>query len=238
MVASAFIIPDDTSGRIITFDAIESELHEGVSEVTDHPVEVGVNISDHIRPLPERVSLTAFVSNTPIDRNPFTQRGEIASHVLDLPQKPQTLASILKDPLQTLSSALFGNQPQAVSVLTFFEEFNAIVETHEVLLELKDNGVVLQVVTGLRTYDDMVLTRVSAPRAAGRDAVSFGLDIRNIRIVESGQVAAPPGPLDSVPGGKPLQQKGGQGAKPPGSGEDASKGGSIAYTILKGQGLL
>jgi hypothetical protein len=72
----------------------------------------------------------------------------------------------------------------------------------------------------------------------GNGGVTFGIDFKQLRVVESGQVAAPPVPADDVPGGKPLENKGAQGAKPPATGEDANKGGSIAFSLLNGQGLI
>lgn len=238
---TAFIVPDDDSGRIVTFDVIESELHETVAEVTDHPVEVGVNVTDHVRPLPDSLSLVAYTTNQPIAPNPFTQRGELQSFEIDVPQwsvpVEPTPGALYRSGLQALGS-LFGDNKRTVQILAFPETFNAIYETYETLLELQANAVLLQIITPIRVYEDMVLTRVTAPRNAGDSGVAFGLDVRKLRIVESGQVAAPPVPSDDVPGGKPLVNKGGQGAKPPGAGEDTDKPGSIAYEILSGQGLI
>lgn len=241
---TAFIVPDDGSSRIITFDVIENELHESVAEVTDHPVEEGLNVSDHVRPLPDRFSLTGYVSNTPIAPNPFTQRGEQTSFEIKVPQweipVEPTPGALYRKGLNALSSALGGlfGDARKVSILAFSEPFNAIYETYEVLREFQTNAVLLQIVTPIRVYEDMILERVAAPRNAGDAGVSFGLDVRKLRIVESGQVAAPPVPADDVPGGTPLANKGGQGAKPPGAGEDEGKGGSIAYNILSSQGLI
>lgn len=238
---TAFIVPDDDSGRIVTFDVIENELHESVVEVSDHPVEVGVNVSDHVRPLPERLSLTAYTTNTPIAINPFTQRGEHKAIALNVPQwtvpVEPTPGALYRAGLQALGS-LFGEPERVATVLVYADAFNAIYETFEILQELQTNAVLLQIVTPIKVYEDMILERVAAPRNAGDAGVAFGLDVRQLRVVESGQVAAPPVPADDVPGGHPLLNKGGQGAKPPGAGEDEGKGGSIAYNLLSGQGLL
>jgi len=237
---TAFIVPDDDSGRIITFDVIENELHENIAEVTEHPVEVGANVSDHVRPLPDQLSLTAYTSNQPIRVNPFTQRGELISFALETPTwtvpVEATPGSLYRAGLSGLSS-LFDD-PTNVKILAFSEEFNAIWETYEILREFQTNGVLLQILTGIRTYEDMVLTRVTAPRNAGDSGVAFGLEVRALRIVESGQVTAAPVPADDVPGGKPLENKGGQGAQAPVPGEDEARGGSIAFEILSGQGLI
>lgn len=237
---TAFIVPDDDSGRIITFDVIEAELHESIVEITDHPVEVGINATDHIRPLPDRLSLSAYTTNQPIAINPFTQRGELTSHKLKVPQWKIPLevspGSIYRAGLSA-ALGLFGSPDFSVQVLTFPDVFNAIYETYEVLRELESNGVLLQIVTPIRVYEDMVLERVSAPRQAGDSGVLFGLDVRQLRVVESGQVAAPPVPADDVPGGHPLLNKGGQGAKSPEVGEDGESTDSIAKQISNGTGF-
>lgn len=51
----------------IPMDLAEKEDHKLESAITDHPVESGVNITDHIRPVPRELTLTGVVvSNTPI----------------------------------------------------------------------------------------------------------------------------------------------------------------------------
>ena len=238
---TAFIIPNDSSSRIITFDVIESENHESVAEITEHPVESGVSVSDHIRPLPDRLSLTAYTSNQPIIPNPFTQRGEVQLFRFDVPNYSvpveATPGTLYRAGLNAIGS-LFGESDRSVSILAFDTRFDAIWETFEVLREFLENGVLLQILTGIRAYDDMVIERVAAPRTAGDAGVAFGIDVRRLRVVSSGNVAAPPVPFDDVPGGKPLENKGGQGAKVPPVGEDPGKGGSLAYKFLNGQGLI
>lgn len=237
---TAFIIPDDGSDRIVTFDAIEDELHETIAVVTDHPVEVGVDVTDHVRPLPDRLSLVGYVSNQPIVVNPFTQRGEIRSFKLEVPQYEPPLeptpGSIFRNTIAAVDGLLFGEPEHTAQVLAFSSPFDAIRETYDLLVELQKGAVLLEVITPLRWYEDMILERVGAPRTSFDSGVSFGLDLRQLRVVESGQVVAAPVPEE--PRGGPEQAKGSQGAKPPGAGEDEAQGASIAYTILSGQGLI
>lgn len=51
--------------QVLTIDAVLDEQHSCKTEITQYPVEVGVNIADHIRPLPEELTLTGIVSNYP-----------------------------------------------------------------------------------------------------------------------------------------------------------------------------
>lgn len=51
----------------IWIDVSLSETHGVSAEVTDHPVEEGANIADHIRPQPRTFSIQGLVTNTPIE---------------------------------------------------------------------------------------------------------------------------------------------------------------------------
>ena len=51
----------------LTVDAIEREAHEWRNDVSNYPVERGADITDNINETPDRLSLTCFISNTPIE---------------------------------------------------------------------------------------------------------------------------------------------------------------------------
>lgn len=53
-------------GTSVSFDAVLSELHDDVVEVTQQPVESGSAVTDHIRPQPAVISLSGILSDTPI----------------------------------------------------------------------------------------------------------------------------------------------------------------------------
>lgn len=50
----------------LTVDASLSEQHTSEVEVTEHPVEVGASITDHLRPKPDMLVLEGVVSNDPM----------------------------------------------------------------------------------------------------------------------------------------------------------------------------
>lgn len=53
------------TGDIIEFDASVAETHTNTAEVTQHPVEEGADISDHIRKMPDELAVNVIVSNHP-----------------------------------------------------------------------------------------------------------------------------------------------------------------------------
>lgn len=52
---------------VIDFDATITETHSQAATATEHPVEVGANVSDHVRAQLAKISLEGFVTNTPIN---------------------------------------------------------------------------------------------------------------------------------------------------------------------------
>lgn len=50
----------------LVFDATFSEKHEIEAEITQNPVETGVNIADHMFMKPRKVTISAGVSDTPL----------------------------------------------------------------------------------------------------------------------------------------------------------------------------
>jgi len=63
---STVAVVDKEFSDVLTFDALVSATYTGTAEVTDHPVEGTVDISDHIRAMPKELQLRGIVSNHPI----------------------------------------------------------------------------------------------------------------------------------------------------------------------------
>lgn len=59
------ILDQDSQDVLLTLDASISETHSADADATDHPVEQGSNITDHIRPKPRTLSIEGIISNTP-----------------------------------------------------------------------------------------------------------------------------------------------------------------------------
>jgi hypothetical protein len=51
---------------LMQFDCSLNEVHTDEAEITEHPVETGANITDHIRKLPASVEINGLVTDTPI----------------------------------------------------------------------------------------------------------------------------------------------------------------------------
>jgi len=236
---AVFLLPQDGSDRVVTFDAIEAENHESVSEISDHPVETGINVTDHVRPLPDTFSFTGFISNTPTKFNPHTGRGETRSVKLATVEYFPTPEQLLTSPGgalrfggKALADTLFPSEWSA-TVLSFPDFFDAVRETYETLLELRNNAIPIRLLTTVREYEDLVVVRFAMPRIIGQaEGASFNIDLRELRIVETGVVVAPPVP--TIPTGVPLKAKGNQTPKSPdeAAAESTEKAKSIAASIV------
>jgi hypothetical protein len=62
----AFLFTQKLTLDDVEFDVSESESHRSSAKITDHPVEAGAQISDHVVPEQDSLELTARVTNTPI----------------------------------------------------------------------------------------------------------------------------------------------------------------------------
>lgn len=62
-----YVAPQSGAFIALEFDIVSGESHGASASVSDHPVEEGTNISDHVRPDPRTLNLTVRVSDTPIN---------------------------------------------------------------------------------------------------------------------------------------------------------------------------
>lgn len=95
----AYILADGILATV-TFDVSENETHKSTAKVTDHPIEEGANISDHVVVGPDLLTLVAWVSNTPIANEAelavlSPQRAEEAYETLRLMKNAGTTCKVL-----------------------------------------------------------------------------------------------------------------------------------------------
>lgn len=230
----AYLLPNDGSGQVVFFDLVMSEGHEATADVTEHPVETGSNIADHVRPNPEILNLELYVTNTPVTE--LDGRGLVQYQSFDVPVWEPPLETTPGSVYRKLRGLIPLGQPRQVTIraLTFPDVFNRILEVHKVLKELWAKGVDVTVLTALGTnVQNMVMTSVSAPRTE-KGGATFNLSLKQVKTVSSATVAAP-APAEKR--GAPNKAKGGQSTKPVG-GKDAAKSTSMAVKALQAVGIL
>lgn len=127
----------DQENRSVQLDIVDKEQHDLKNTVTDHPVEEGVNISDHVRPEPNRVTMDCSISNNP---------------------------------------------PPSVGAASPQRGFDA----YDQLVTWRDDGTLLNIVTTIDSFSNMVVESISIPRdATNYDGLVFTVTFKKILIVQN-----------------------------------------------------
>lgn len=208
MTGAAWLFWTTPAGQpgTLRFDLVKSISPEFTSTVTKHPVEKGADVTDHVHQELDRVSLSVYVTNTPIIRKEQAggrKDAELRAVPLDVPSYTPPLAptpGALFGAAKRAVIGLFGTQPEYVAtVLAFDQEFNAPAETETALRALKETVQLVTVTTEDADYENLVLTSVSKTVGAEEgDGAAFELVFEQIRIVSTKIVDAP----------KPLEKRG------------------------------
>lgn len=190
---SAYLEFDST---ILYFDAVTSEAAEHTATVTEHPVEQGANVADHVRDGLDTVTLEVLVSNTPTQDINGLYGGSIESVTLNVPKfdrpTPLTPGGLMGAGIDAVKGLLNPQDPWKAQVLTFSSKFNAVKDVMAMLDDWKKSGLVGSVITGWKLYPSVVITRVAPARQASTgDAATFSLEFKEIRVVESKLITAP-----------------------------------------------
>jgi hypothetical protein len=63
-----FVTQTDANGNLFSLDldVTQDEIHEWNNDVTQFPVEIGSQITDHIQPMPDRITISGVISNSSI----------------------------------------------------------------------------------------------------------------------------------------------------------------------------
>lgn len=141
---------------VIELDATLSESHTSRVDATKHPVERGAKITDHLRNEPDSITITGFVSNTPISRAAQTRA-----------------VNVVGTDVQTTAQ-----QSSAFATPGYAEEAFAK------LRDIQTKGVLVTVTTELRTYESMALVSLEVPRDKSvGDALVFTATFEQVQVV-------------------------------------------------------
>jgi hypothetical protein len=177
----------------IAVDASISEGYEHSAEVTEHPVERGAAIADHVRPNNGTVVIEGIVTNAPITV-PTTQMDGVTG-------------SFQRIDLGTKNGLKLGE----ATVLKFDSSFDRVRRVNEAIQGLITDSVIVEIHTGLETLVDMVITRFKVDRnAESGSALPFVLECKRVRIVDT-TVERVPAPVERR--GRRTQQRGNQTAQ-------------------------
>ncbi len=163
---------DDGTLERVTFDASVRESYESSGEATEHAVERGAAVSDHVKPNADSLTVEGVVTNTPI-LAPGNQADGVTGDVRGL-------------------SIAAGNRTVTANVLQFSSTFDRVRTVDALLRTLREAGTLVKVYTGLRVLEDVLIVRYTPERSAENgNALHFTLDLKRLRIATTQRVAAP-----------------------------------------------
>ncbi len=145
----------------IQLDASVRETHTSSAQVTEHPVEDGSNISDHVIQRPDSITIEGVVSNTTLV---FPQGLGLIAPAMSL---ARTVDGITNDLAQTAYLGLLE------------------------LIKGKQSGLarsisLVKIVTKLRTYENMIIENVTVNRdSSSANALFFTCTAREIKVVKT-----------------------------------------------------
>ena len=139
----------------LALDCTVTETHTATSTVTEHPVESGANITDHIRPDPVQLSITGIVSDTPIGSKQVQRAVSVGGASVQVTQQepPSSATGFGRAAWAKLDSIRVSAKP-------------------------------VKVVTRDKTYESMALVSLSVPKEAKTGgALYFTAQFKQVRIV-------------------------------------------------------
>jgi hypothetical protein len=160
---TAFVMKRPAQIDTLVLDCSITETHTVANDVTEHPVETGFNVTDHVRAKPDELTIEGIVTNTPFSQ---TQRTRIVQ-ALGI-----TFASA------TDADQILGQPGYAEAAYTS-------------LRDVRDSGRLITITTSLRTYENMVMTSLVVPRNKDvGDALRFTAQFKRVRVVSNKLAAA------------------------------------------------
>jgi hypothetical protein len=191
---------------LLRFDATLSEVVSLASSVTEHPMESGAPLSDHVRHANITVSLEVMVSNTPLDNISLTSSRLLAAQlplsIATTRKKLVTYAQVTGGFVQPFNvngfprriapistrAAVWAEVPEFVGgrSLQFGSYVDRVGEVYSALVAIKQKAMLCTVFGKEKTFTSMILTAMSAPTAA-QDSMTFSLTFTGTRFADVAQ---------------------------------------------------
>lgn len=148
-----------SDGTVLEFDATLSETHSGSSQPTDHPVEDGSVVTDHVIDQPDKLEIHGVISNHPIlilasvRAQPSVEGGDPATRAED------AYAAIVR--LQKTATL--------ITVGTRLQDYEDMLITDRSVTRDKDTSEILDVQLSLREFQIATSEDVDAPEPAEKN---------------------------------------------------------------------
>ncbi len=195
----------------VTLDATLAEQHQSILRISENPIESGALIADHAALEPKQVTITgiitdyqppiahqagftgAFLRKSPDFLNQLPLPTEVKSVTLQAATRIQRELGSTQSYTHTMATALQQARPLAPWLPTWSgidstASNERVQQVYEALLGLQKSAELIEIMTGARLYDNMLLQSISLNQM--QDGVAeFTLTCREIVIVTTHSIA-------------------------------------------------
>ena len=176
-------------GGALTADVVKQITASAEAEVTNHPIESGSEISDHVIKRPKRVTFEFAQSSMPLAQEDETNWEQIPINVRESQFKPfglLALTMLAGAAIKAVGKALgLGGGPTEVWALTAKEDKDRIHELHGKLLEVWENSYLCTFNYQGLYLPDYVLTSVQYTRGVPGGLARFTLEAQAVQTVQT-----------------------------------------------------
>ena len=157
------------AGANLYFECILSEKTDYGADISEHPVEQGSDITDHVRVKLQECTLSALVTQSPTDPR--------------IAQRVQVVRTVAINTAQNQYGSFTGYE------LPTPNDF--IGQTEALLKQLMESAALLTVVRPSRVMNNMAITSIGISNDDVSTARIFAIGLREVRLVTTQLVAAP-----------------------------------------------
>ncbi len=178
---------DGTERELLILDMSTNITHTNSANPTDNPIEDGSIIGDHVDVPPKIVSFEGVMSEAPITLKQALV-GNVAGAIAAIGGASGTAAG-----------TLFTGVAATLGGLLMNESGNRVTDALNTMLQLQEDAIPVTLITGLRAYNNMILTQFNpTENAQTGDSLRFTASFKEIKIVRSEQIILPASQLDST----------------------------------------
>ena len=173
-----YVDPDGTSIELLKIDATRSLEHNMSAKATRHEVEDGGFVSDHVILNGRTLTIQGIISDNPISLSEAASGniGGVVGGVVG-----GVAGAVAAGAISKIGSDLISNGEEKPSV-----------DAMSMLDFVYENKIPLTIITGLKTYVNMIMENFSAPQnPKNAGSLNFAGTFTEVRIIESEEVDIP-----------------------------------------------
>jgi hypothetical protein len=217
----------DSSGqaRRLYPNVMTSETVSLESDVTEHPVEEGVDVTDHISPKPVSLTLELYFTDT-VTRPDVAGNPAVLSKTLELPDPPSlglfATVTSTTNIINAIGDLLGGEKKKYVASYYEAPSISRLHEAQAILERLRNEATLVTAFTSIGVYEELLVQIVTTvvDNTTGKNGGRISLNLKHIRFVQSDvTLALPIGPVRAQPkkdagkGGKTVEEPKGSALK-------------------------